>query len=100
MSSRARRSSIRTSSATCAASCSISALNSTDRERIRVVPFRPERANSVFVPAAGRYEAMRYRRVGASGIELPLIAFGLWQNFGDDHPLANSRAILRRAFDL
>ena len=64
------------------------------------MPFRPERANSVFVPAAGRYESMRYRRVGASGIELPMIAFGLWQNFGDEHPLANSRAILRRAFDL
>jgi L-glyceraldehyde 3-phosphate reductase len=43
---------------------------------------------------------MSYRRVGSSGIELPAISLGLWQNFGDDRPLANSRAILRRAFDL
>jgi L-glyceraldehyde 3-phosphate reductase len=43
---------------------------------------------------------MPYRRVGASGLQLPAISLGLWQNFGDDRPLANSRAILRRAFDL
>jgi L-glyceraldehyde 3-phosphate reductase len=43
---------------------------------------------------------MSYRRAGASGIQLPAISLGLWQNFGDDRPLAGSRAILRRAFDL
>ena len=43
---------------------------------------------------------MPYRRVGRSGIQLPAISLGLWQNFGDDRPLAGSRAILRRAFDL
>src|ERR1700726_2179068 len=43
---------------------------------------------------------MRYRRVGTSGIQLPAISLGLWQNFGDDRPLAVSRSILRRAFDL
>src|ERR1700730_9625385 len=43
---------------------------------------------------------MPYRRVGASGIQLPAISLGLWQNFGDDRPLAVSRSILRRAFDL
>ena len=43
---------------------------------------------------------MPYRRAGASGIRLPAISLGLWQNFGDDRPLAGSRAILRRAFDL
>jgi L-glyceraldehyde 3-phosphate reductase len=43
---------------------------------------------------------MPYRRAGASGIQLPAISFGLWQNFGDDRPLADSRAMLRRAFDL
>jgi L-glyceraldehyde 3-phosphate reductase len=64
------------------------------------VPYNPARANPVYVPDAGRYEAMSYRRVGSSGIELPAISLGLWQNFGDDRPLANSRAILRRAFDL
>ena len=43
---------------------------------------------------------MPYRRVGRSGIQLPAISLGLWQNFGDDRPLAGSRSILRRAFDL
>src|SRR2546423_193677 len=43
---------------------------------------------------------MPYRRCGRSGLKLPVISLGLWQNFGDDRPLANSRAILRRAFDL
>ena len=47
-----------------------------------------------------RYERMPYRRVGASGIQLPALSLGLWQNFGDDRPLAPNRAILRRAFDL
>ncbi len=54
----------------------------------------------VYVPDASRYERMPYRRVGRSGIQLPAISFGLWQNFGDDRPLEGSRAILRRAFDL
>jgi L-glyceraldehyde 3-phosphate reductase len=49
--------------------------------------------------AADRYESMQYRRCGASGIQLPLISLGLWNNFGDDRPLATQRAILRRAFD-
>src|SRR5437588_7951433 len=43
---------------------------------------------------------MPYRRCGRSGVRLPVISLGLWQNFGDDRPLANSRAMLRRAFDL
>src|SRR3989440_1503377 len=43
---------------------------------------------------------MPYRRCGRSGLKLPMISLGLWQNFGDDRPLANSRAMLRRAFDL
>jgi L-glyceraldehyde 3-phosphate reductase len=64
------------------------------------VPFDPSRADPVYVPDPGRYERMPYRRVGASGIQLPAISLGLWQNFGDDRPLAGSRAILRRAFDL
>ncbi len=54
----------------------------------------------VYLPDAARYEQMPYRRVGRSGIQLPAISLGLWQNFGDDRPLAVSRAILRRAFDL
>ena len=54
---------------------------------------------SWYVAAPGRYEAMSYRRCGRSGLMLPPISLGLWQNFGDDRPLATSRAILRHAFD-
>jgi L-glyceraldehyde 3-phosphate reductase len=43
---------------------------------------------------------MQYRRCGRSGLHLPAISLGLWHNFGGDRPLENSRAILRRAFDL
>ena len=43
---------------------------------------------------------MPYRRVGRSGLHLPAVSLGLWQNFGDVDPLATQRAILRRAFDL
>ncbi|MGO8906561.1 MAG: L-glyceraldehyde 3-phosphate reductase [Solirubrobacteraceae bacterium] len=64
------------------------------------MPFDPRRAEPTYLPDAGRYERMPYRRVGVSGIQLPAISFGLWQNFGDDRPLAGTRAILRRAFDL
>ncbi|MGH2673393.1 MAG: L-glyceraldehyde 3-phosphate reductase [Actinomycetota bacterium] len=53
-----------------------------------------------FVPAAGRYEAMRYRRTGRSGLLLPAVSLGLWHNFGGDRPLDGQRAIVRRAFDL
>jgi L-glyceraldehyde 3-phosphate reductase len=42
---------------------------------------------------------MPYRRCGRSGIQLPAISFGLWNNFGDDRPIETQRAILRRAFD-
>ena len=64
------------------------------------MPFDTARADPLYLPDAGRYERMPYRRVGASGIQLPAISLGLWQNFGDDRPLRTSRAILRRAFDL
>jgi L-glyceraldehyde 3-phosphate reductase len=64
------------------------------------MPFDPARADTLYLADPARYERIPYRRVGASGIELPAISLGLWQNFGDDRPLANSRAILRRAFDL
>ena len=50
-------------------------------------------------PDPGRYGTVDYRRCGRSGLRLPPISLGLWQNFGDDRPLATSRAILRRAFD-
>ena len=53
-----------------------------------------------YVPADDRYEHMRYRRSGRSGLQLPAVSLGLWQNFGYDRPLDVSRAIVRRAFDL
>ena len=53
-----------------------------------------------YVPAADRYERMQYRRSGRSGLQLPVLSLGLWNNFGFDHPLENGRAIVRRAFDL
>jgi len=43
---------------------------------------------------------MPYRRCGRSGLLLPAISLGLWQNFGEDRPLESQRAIVRRAFDL
>jgi L-glyceraldehyde 3-phosphate reductase len=43
---------------------------------------------------------MPFRRVGRSGLLLPSISIGLWQNFGDADPIANSQAVLRRSFDL
>ena len=49
--------------------------------------------------APDRYDSMAYRRVGSSGLLLPAISLGLWQNFGDDRPLSSQRAIVLRAFD-
>jgi L-glyceraldehyde 3-phosphate reductase len=53
-----------------------------------------------YVAAGDRYEQMPYRRCGRSGLRLPEISLGLWQNFGEDRPLEAQRAIIRRAFDL
>jgi L-glyceraldehyde 3-phosphate reductase len=53
-----------------------------------------------YVPAEDRYDSMPYRRTGRSGLKLPAISLGLWQNFGTERPLEHSRAILRRGFDL
>ncbi len=50
-------------------------------------------------PAEDRYDAMDYRHCGRSGLQLPALSLGLWQNFGDDRPEETQRAILRRAFD-
>jgi L-glyceraldehyde 3-phosphate reductase len=55
---------------------------------------------STYLPVEGRYESMTYRRCGRSGLLLPAVSLGLWQNFGDDRPLETQRSVLRRAFDL
>jgi L-glyceraldehyde 3-phosphate reductase len=47
------------------------------------------------LPAADRYDQMPYRRCGRSGLKLPEISLGLWQNFGEDRPLEVQRAIFR-----
>ena len=47
-----------------------------------------------------RYERMQYRRCGRSGLKLPAISLGLWQNFGAGRPIEEQREIVRRAFDL
>jgi L-glyceraldehyde 3-phosphate reductase len=53
-----------------------------------------------YLAAEDRYDHMPYRRCGRSGLQLPAVSLGLWNNFGDDAPLATQRAIVRRAFDL
>jgi L-glyceraldehyde 3-phosphate reductase len=53
-----------------------------------------------YVAAEERYNRMPYRRTGRSGLKLPAMSLGLWQNFGGDRPLEHSRAIVRRAFDV
>ncbi|HSJ19135.1 MAG TPA: L-glyceraldehyde 3-phosphate reductase [Nocardioidaceae bacterium] len=54
---------------------------------------------SEYEAAPDRYDTMEYRFSGRSGLKLPVISLGLWQNFGDDKPADVQRAILRRAFD-
>ncbi|HET9859323.1 MAG TPA: L-glyceraldehyde 3-phosphate reductase [Nocardioidaceae bacterium] len=54
---------------------------------------------SGYEAAGDRYDTMEYRFTGRSGLQLPAISLGLWQNFGDDRPDETQRAILRRAFD-
>ncbi|MEK3887492.1 L-glyceraldehyde 3-phosphate reductase [Bacillus sp. FSL K6-3431] len=47
-----------------------------------------------------RYNEMTYNRCGKSGLRLPAISLGLWQNFGGNMPLENSREMILRSFDL
>ncbi|MFI7071459.1 L-glyceraldehyde 3-phosphate reductase [Micromonospora sediminicola] len=53
-----------------------------------------------YLASDDRYESMRYRRSGRSGLRLPVISLGLWHNFGPDRPFERQRDIVRRAFDL
>src|SRR4051794_26776103 len=55
---------------------------------------------ATFVADDKRYDAMRFRRCGRSGLDLPMVSLGFWQNFGDDRPLETQASIVRRAFDL
>jgi L-glyceraldehyde 3-phosphate reductase len=56
-------------------------------------------AMSDYEPAEDRYDSIDYRYCGRSGLKLPPLSLGLWQNFGTDRPEETQRAILRRAFD-
>ncbi len=53
-----------------------------------------------YLAAENRYDSMPYRRTGRSGLLLPAVSLGLWQNFGHDVPFDRQQQILRRAFDL
>jgi L-glyceraldehyde 3-phosphate reductase len=53
-----------------------------------------------YLAARDRYDRIEFRRTGRSGLDLPALSLGLWNNFGEDRPLETARAMLRRAFDL
>jgi L-glyceraldehyde 3-phosphate reductase len=54
----------------------------------------------LYIANEQRYDTMQYRRCGKSGLRLPAISLGLWHNFGGIDAFENSRALVRRAFDL
>jgi L-glyceraldehyde 3-phosphate reductase len=58
-----------------------------------------EVSQAPYVASAERYENAHYRRCGRSGLALPAISLGLWQNFGEADSFEAGGAILRRAFD-
>ena len=53
-----------------------------------------------YLPDPTRYQTMRYKRCGRSGLKLPAVSLGLWHNFGGVDTYTNSRAMALRAFDL
>ena len=59
-----------------------------------------ESGPGMITPDKDRYARMPYRRTGRSGLKLPAVSLGLWQNFGGERPIETQRAIIRRAFDL
>jgi L-glyceraldehyde 3-phosphate reductase len=66
----------------------------------RFLPTTAAYLPTTYNAAATRYDNMPFRRAGRSGLLLPSLSLGLWQNFGDADPIAESQAILRRSFDL
>jgi len=57
-------------------------------------------SDDAYLPSPARYDRTPYRRVGRSGVQLPPISLGLWQNFGENRDPLTLRTIVRRAFDL
>lgn len=62
---------------------------------MEILPVSPH-----YIPAEDRYQLLEYRRSGRSGIQLPIVSLGLWHNFAGVDSIENSRAMLRKAFDL
>ena len=60
---------------------------------------RKETERMSYMPDAKRYEAATFRRCGRSGLVLPPVSLGLWQNFGGADVFETGRAVIRRAFD-
>lgn len=54
---------------------------------------------TAYIPAPDRYDRATFRRCGNSGLVLPPISLGLWQNFGGADVFETGRAVIRRAFD-
>ena len=52
-----------------------------------------------YTPSENRYDQIPYNRCGKSGLLLPAISLGLWQNFGSVDNFENGQSIIRRAFD-
>ena len=50
----------------------------------------------MYIADSARYEKMEYRKSGHSGLKLPILSLGLWQNFGDYDPIHNQREIFKR----
>ena len=53
----------------------------------------------MYQPSEWRYEGMEYKRCGRSGLKLPAMSLGLWQNFGTEKTLKEQEEILCHAFD-
>lgn len=61
---------------------------------------RPSNFDTHYTPSPRRYDAFAYRKCGKSGLKLPPLSLGLWQNFGDVDPYSNSREMILGAFDM
>ena len=70
------------------------------KDHLALAPFRILAVGMTYQPAVARYQNTHYRRAGRSGLLLPPISLGLWQNFGGHDPRERSRDIVHRAFDL
>ncbi len=54
----------------------------------------------MYLADSSRYQTMKYNRLGKSGLKLPAVSLGLWQNFGDVDSMSNMKALVTKAFDM